>query len=778
MKIFGKHIFRSIKSRPLQPIMIIIVIMLSVAVIIASVALPIGIYRNERAIYETDEWTPDLTITLKATSSRRLLSLEEAVEAIGDRGRVIGDFELGGFLDTLDEDGERVSLSISALSLVEADSFYELRYLDYGKITDKSLKTSAIISRPFAEDNNLDVGDNFTINILGNRFTFTVQAIALPTGIFRDKACLIDISSVRSALAERSPLIASLADDFEPYTRISVRLNDAELMDNIKSELESLDNFKDKQISLKGSASQGDFLATVLTLTIVIPAILLVIVSAALMISSLELLQKKRSSDIALFKIVGADEGHINSMLYMESVFYGALGGVLGCLISIPVISWLNSIYSFKYVSLSLGAFEIMIGLGASIAFVLISTALHIRKQKQKTLQNELSSGNFDTEKKLTVKKLFTGIPVVILAAIIFALPPRYRYIPATAFIIAFVIFLYVMIPYAISAMALLISKLLSKSKRGMGDLILASKACENSYPLKHAGRMITTLISIGVSLTLVLFAAQSQLDSYVKFAQFDQVAMACDEETQRMISELEGVKTTAESTIYRNVVFEGFTTTIGVGIVGEAEGCFDKAMLPKNLPKGNNIALSTGVAEMLGLKVGDEVTCAISGDEFTFILSEIVEIYGDFAYYDLEHVGIQRDMLCIVTDGTEQTREALTALLDERGVLHMKTEEYLLPIHQKLNPQFKVFGVMMCIIVLMTVLGVSNILSEQRIARMPEFDILKQNGKTKSGLIALQIVEVVYLLICALTVSLLASSVLCFALNKIAVSFGMTIFI
>ena len=255
MKIFGKHIFRSIKSRPLQPIMIIIVIMLSVAVIIASVALPIGIYRNERAIYETDEWTPDLTITLKATSSRRLLSLEEAVEAIGDRGRVIGDFELGGFLDTLDEDGERVSLSISALSLVEADSFYELRYLDYGKITDKSLKTSAIISRPFAEDNNLDVGDNFTINILGNRFTFTVQAIALPTGIFRDKACLIDISSVRSALAERSPLIASLADDFEPYTRISVRLNDAESMDNIKSELESLDNFKDKQISLKGSAS-------------------------------------------------------------------------------------------------------------------------------------------------------------------------------------------------------------------------------------------------------------------------------------------------------------------------------------------------------------------------------------------------------------------------------------------------------------------------------------------------------------------------------------------
>ena len=229
MRMFGKHIFRSIKARPLQPIMIVAVIMISVAVMITSFSLPMAIYRNEKAEYETDEWTPDLSVSLKSTSKMRLLFKDEVVQAIGDRGRVIGEFELGGFLDTLDENGERVKVKIVALDLIEADSFYELRYTDYGKFTDKNLKASAIISESFADENGLSVGDRLTFNVLGNKFDYTVQAIAKNTGIFRNKNCLIDISGVRGVLAERSPIIASLSDDFEPYTRIHIQSPDGKV---------------------------------------------------------------------------------------------------------------------------------------------------------------------------------------------------------------------------------------------------------------------------------------------------------------------------------------------------------------------------------------------------------------------------------------------------------------------------------------------------------------------------------------------------------------------
>ena len=106
MRIFGKHVFRSIKKEPLQPIMIIAVVMISVAVIILSVSLPINIYRNERAGMHIDEWTPDLTVTLKSSANERLIFEDEVAAVLGDRGSVIGEFSITGFADHTDDDGK------------------------------------------------------------------------------------------------------------------------------------------------------------------------------------------------------------------------------------------------------------------------------------------------------------------------------------------------------------------------------------------------------------------------------------------------------------------------------------------------------------------------------------------------------------------------------------------------------------------------------------------------------------------------------------------------
>lgn len=779
MRIFGKHVFRSIRSSPLQPIMIVAVVMLSVAVMIVSVALPINIYRNERASLNVDEWTPDLTVSLKSTSDVRLIFEDEVRDAVGDRGRVIGDFALGGYYDIVNDGGEEDSVRVAllAIDLVEADSFYELRYTDYGKFTDKNLKTSAIIRESFAKERELSVGDDFTINILGHSFTYTVQAIAKDTGLLLDKECFVDISSVRLALAERSPLIASLSDEFKPYTRICIKLNDKSDTNAVKAELESLESFADKKVSVNNDETSGDFISTILTLTIVIPAILLVIVSSMLMVSSFELLQKKRLSDIALFKIVGADSVHINMMLYLESAVYGTVGGVLGCLLAFPATLWLNKLYGFRRVRMSFGIFEILIGMGSALAFTLLCTAMHIRKHKKKTLQAELSGGNFDRDKRFSPKKLLYGIPAVTLLALIFILPPRQRYIPAFSFVCASIVFLYVLSPYVIAALASLISRALLKCKRGTGDFIIASKACENSYPLKHAGRMMTVLVTVFISMITVLSAVNEQLESYLNFATFDYTAMYSDDITKEKVIELEGVESVAEAMIKRDVVFANGVNTTGIAITGDRDSCFSEFILPDKMPEGDQIALSKGVAEMLGLKVGDSITCKISDIQCTLTLYEIVSTHGDFAFYDSKYVGTNTDMLCITTDGTPEAHEALLSLLDERGVLCEEREKFFSSTYKRINPQLTVFNAMMYIMIFMTVVGIINILSEQRMVRQPEFEVLKQNGKTKKGLISLQVVEVAYLLICAVVIALIASAVVCFALDKAAVSFGMTLY-
>jgi hypothetical protein len=125
--------------------MIILIIAVSVATAISSVILPMTIYRDSIAGYKVDEWTDDLTVTLKSTADVRLIFEEDVASALDGRGRVLGEFSLNGTYRS-HGDGQMKSLSVSALDLFRADGFYEIRYKEYGKFTTTNIKTSAIVS--------------------------------------------------------------------------------------------------------------------------------------------------------------------------------------------------------------------------------------------------------------------------------------------------------------------------------------------------------------------------------------------------------------------------------------------------------------------------------------------------------------------------------------------------------------------------------------------------------------------------------------------------------
>ena len=225
MNIFGKHIFRSIKKEPFQPIMIVVIVTLCVAVMILSVSLPLNIYRNEHASLKVDDWTPDLIVRMKATSNERLMFEDEMNEALGDKGSAIGEFSLTGFSELTDKKGktEKRQVFLGAFDLVKADSFFDIRYLEYGKFTNNNIDLSAIVDEPFAKEYGISLGDTVRINVLGYEFEYTVEAIAKETGVFNRQDILVDISSVRRVLAERSALIASLSSEFTPYTQMHVK---------------------------------------------------------------------------------------------------------------------------------------------------------------------------------------------------------------------------------------------------------------------------------------------------------------------------------------------------------------------------------------------------------------------------------------------------------------------------------------------------------------------------------------------------------------------------
>ena len=777
MKIFGKHIFRSIKANPRQPIMIMTIICICTIVMILSVALPISIYKNERGSLLVDEWTADLEITLKATSDRRLIFKEEIEDAVGDRGSVIGEFSLTGLF--IPENGEsRYTVEIGAFNIAEADSFYNLKYIEYGKLTNNNLKASTIISKTFADEYDISIGDEVKITVIGEEFRYTVQAIAEETGIMKRDSMLVDISSVRAVLAERSPLIASLSSDFNPYTKVHVRLNDEIDVGAVKSEFEAMPLFSDKVIEVAGDYAEKNHLAMVFTITLVIPAMLLLVIAVFITVSTFDLLQKKRRKDAALFKIVGADNRQMNAMLYLESLVYGFVGGTLGTIIATNLASPINNLYGFKHFPISFGIRDVIIGVLSSVLYVLLCTFIYERKYRNRNIADELKDKNINTGSGFFAKMLVLGAVVMAAFVATIVLPVEIRYMGAFLLLFVVVLFVYTITPYVISAYSSLIARVLSKRRRVIGDFIIGAKSCSNSYSLCHAGRIMTLIITVFVALTSVLSVVTNQLQSYVGIADFEHIGMMADEETKRRVETLDGVVAVANATIANNIVLEGGKACTGIAVGGDVERCFVEDMLPEKMPSGNTIALSIGVAKMLGLNIGDTVKCEIADIPCELILTETVDANGSFAYYDAEYLGVGHDMLCVVTDGSDEAYKELIALFDERGITYLSRGEFFAYFEGRINAQIVAFQVIFCIMIIMAIVGVVNVIADQRMARRQEFDIMVQNGKTRRGVFALQTVEIMYLVVFAIAVSVVLSQILCLIVDMAAISFGMTLYV
>lgn len=777
MKLFGKHIFRSIKAHPIQPIIITLIVALCVAVMIVSVILPINIYRNEQEGLGVDEWSSDLYIALKSTSDVRLVYEDDVADAVGERGRVLGEFSLTGFSDFGKDEDERSQVDIGAFDLQAADEFYQIRYLERGKITNNNLNTTAIISTDFAEYNSLKLGDTFAVNVLGHEFSYTVRAIAAETGIFKSCKVLVDVISVRQALAERSPIIAALPSDISPYTGVHIKVADGYDAEELKSELESLPAFENKRVEIVGDTSSVDSFVILLTVSVLIPALLLLVVAAMMITSTLDLLTKKRQVDLALFRAVGADSRQMNLMLYLEALIYGTLGGIIGSILSIPIIRGLDNLYDFRHVDMSFGAFELVIGIASSLIFTTACAYMRIRKQRRKSLSSELVGANLDTDRRFSLKKLLYAAPLALCGVITLLLPARHKYAPAFLTMIFTVVFLYVIAPYIIYAFSSLASRIMYKMRRGGGKLMLATHSCMNSYPLKHAGRIMVIMLTMLISLSSVLIAIEQYLAAYTSIGTFDYAGVSVDDVTKEDLYQLDGVVALADTIVERNVLLDDSIVIAGIAVNGDAEQCFNGDIFPRAMPVGDNIALSVGIAKMLGVDVGDIVKCEIGGIPCELTLSEIVKTSGNFVFYDANYIGADSYMTCICLDGTDESREELMALLDERGVRYITVDEFFSSTYNAVNRQLVVFKQMFYAMILMTAVGISNVLSEQRIARRREFEVLVQNGMTRRGVTALSALEAACLLVFAAFASLVFSQLICVTIDTAATSFGLKLY-
>ena len=752
MTLLLKHILRSIKKAPLQPIIILITLTIAVSTFICAAKLSVNVLNEEAAMKHTDTFISDITIKLSKSDDVRLLFEDDTRDVIGDDGKVLGEFALTALTK---KDGKTSLIKICAADIIEADDFYNFRFCEYGNFTTTNLNDSVIISKSTAKKYDLKLGDTLTLKLLNKSFNFTVQAIAENDGALYSNAAIVNIGAVSEALIEANPAIAAFIDTDPPSTELKIRLNDSSRCDEFIEKLKADERFSDKLI-IKESENTGgaDFLALMSLVIILICALILAIISSIVIFTSLDLLSKKRMKDSALFMLCGARNGQLNLMLYLECGIYAITSAILGLLLSIPLNAGLNTVFEWEVETAQFGAMDVIVALLSAPVLISITSFVHMNREKKLSLSDRISDRRDRKAKKSPyIISLILFIASAVTVAITLSLKTEDQLVPAVIGALLFIAFMYSFVPCFVTSVSILLIKIIEKMRRIPPKTILALKNTKVSYPLKHSARLIAillTLVSVAVCCLAVL-TKETKNVAVIADAQY--VALGANEKTDEIIENVDTVDSTFRMLVKRNILTSEGTALIGISVNDEAREALHESVRPKRLPKNNEIAIAKGTAKLSGVGVGDTITITHETNKYELTVIEILDSSTNIAIMDASYIGEKNELLCIKTSAPEDSEEfaRIVNALELRGSAIVGMDAVLMPLIDRLIDYADLLTYVILIAVATTVLAIINVLFSAYTVRKNERKVYYTAGMTSGQIRATVFIEILALVLFAI---------------------------
>ncbi len=773
MRVFFKHLLRTLLRAPVQPLLILLTVVASTAIAVTAFRLPFMFSSHLYDVYGREAELGDLTVLLRGDSDTRMLFSEDAESTVGEDGTVLGEFRLTCFYEGAD--GVR-TLDLSAVELTRADEFYQFHYLEYGEFTTQNLRSSAVISESLSEELGLSVGDTLTLRVLETEYTFLVQSVAANEGLLTETDLLVPITSLTHALSVRVPAIAALGDSFLPYTRLLIKANDPARVPELAERLATSPAFADMLVESTDAEVKIHSQELIQTVSLWIPALLLLILTALLVGTSLKLLQSDRSLEYGIFRACGATEGQLARLQIGESLVYALIGGVGGVLLSAPLLRVTSLAYYWQTEPMTTGVSGTVFGLLWAVVFMVGSTLIHLRTARR----NEKRSGVRDGRETESTRH---GAPLLATAVLILSVlslpivPPPLRYLSCIAVLLALVWWSYLVVPTALRGVARIGTRLLSRGARPLPSLWLSLKNLGVSAPLSQVARLSVLLISLLSTILTCTMVLGRQSDQLEDFLVADTLVVNADETLEGLTTELEGITATLRFAYFPEVDLESGSVVLGLSLAGDANACVHADMLPAKAPHAGEIAISTGVASMEGVRVGDRLTVSVKGCRGEFAVSEIVNTNVNLVYFDAVTLGMKNDTMCVLTDGTHD-REALLSLVEPYGAAVLHADDIFGGLSETMDGYLTLLDDAFLAALVVTLVGIVNLLCEQSRARRTEREVLHLCGSTPHGVLRVATSELTFVFLFAIVLSIPLAAVMCRLVDLGARSFGMALFL
>ena len=220
--------------------------------------------------------------------------------------------------------------------------------------------------------------------------------------------------------------------------------------------------------------------------------------------------------------------------------------------------------------------------------------------------------------------------------------------------------------------------------------------------------------------------------------------------------------------------------SAIAVSIAGDVDQCMPTPYIPKKTPTGNELALSVGLAERIGVTIGDEITVRIEGITQCFIISELLSINENFFYFDAAHIGFVRDMLCVrLADANDHAaREHLVSVIETNASTITDPKYAMGSIPETLSSHLKVMRAALGAALLAGLVAILNIGIAQHRDRDKEREILHCCGISRRTAFFALLTELLLTCIFSALLGALCGGAITLCIDRGMRSFGMVLFL
>ena len=737
MKLFFKHLIRGILKRPLQPVIIILTIALSVLVSITAFTMKKSVADEVNLSNEAIYGSSDIVVKLNSNSRSRFMFDTEVESLLSGKANAVGTYEL---VFSLNDD----AVFAKAVDFTEINTVFDFHFTQYGEVKEEEISVSAMITEDLAKKHNISLGEKIELELFGKKIQYGVCAIS-KSPFFDGSEIIVDITGVMRVLASESTFI-SVLDGIKPYSAIYIDVFDDENKNECIELLSKSDSYSDKSIIEVSENINRGLLEITLPFVINVCIALSAFLTIVVVFNSIFILSKQRVEENNTFIAIGTKKSLLNFMQYLEIILYWLIGTPIGILISIPVISATRLYLSFKYAQYSLELSNTLFGIFLVLLISLLTVTFFVASREKERKEGKRGA---------LIIALFSAFIILLVFTLLHNGNLRAGAGILSAITVILIVFFAT--PYLIFKSLTLIFNLIEKGKaRGKNikikSLYYALKNLKSIDALKNTARLVGSLIVVVLATAMLVGSSHGNLNATKQYFDGDYIVLNATERCYDKISQLESVKEVSQVYQSRANYEKGYLTLV---TSSNNKGAFSNTFEIRELPKGNEAIMSKTDARSLNLKRGDEFTIKLDGKSLTLSVKDIVDTGTTAIIVDYEGLGLTPNMILVkAKDGKQnQLLSELTLASSDELATVISAKELRSDKIESNTSILRCANMLLCIILSYALLGIINNQFESYRSRKEELSLYHYAGISKSQIAKMILFELGAVLIIGILV-------------------------